>query len=226
MHSGIVKLGENRRTALGWSYRSVDVIINCLLKDDLKYATNFPSTPVKSAFFTQASTNVYMGANISNDANNNGEEETLLRTAYGVGSGATSIGLNPATTRNNPIPGPLWELVQIHTKAASDANPEWAAKLQAYPINNVAGKFYYGYLDENGKWQLKYTGGHNDVLQSKRNNVPFRNNSQEPDSLVLMYLFGDPKELWFKKHYDKTGQTKLQNPHRTNAQKHGCSRSP
>jgi hypothetical protein len=76
--------------------------------------------------------------------------------------------------------------------------------LQANPINNVAGKYYYGYLDENGKWQLKYTGGHNDVLRSKRNNVPFRNNSQEPDSLVLMYLFGNPKELWFKKHYDKT----------------------
>jgi hypothetical protein len=201
-HSKNIPLrARDRKQALRFAHRGIAVIFNNLMKDDLKYATNYPSAPVKSAYFTQASTNVYMGANLNKSEDN--EEVIVLRTAYGTGTGATSIGLNPATVRNNPIPPPIWGLVEICTRAASVRNEEWARTLETYPINNVTGKFYYSYLNKDGKPEEKNTGPHVDVTRNKRN-VPLRNNSQEPDSLVMMYCFGDAKELWFKKHLDRT----------------------
>ncbi len=200
-HSGRVFFSQDdRRNALRWLHRTFLVVWIHYMIDCLKAATNFPSRPAKSAFFTQATTNCYMGYNKKVRNNNDGATE-VVRVAYATGTGGSTIGLDARKLRINPMPPPLWKLIDLVVDTVKKANKYWAELLAKYPPNAASTKLAHSYTDEKGKVQWKFTGSHCDTLYTA-DNVPYDNNSQEPNSLVMMVTFGDPKELWFKKHYN------------------------
>ena len=149
------------------------------------------------AMFSPASLNLYFGDNIKKN------NTTLERTSYGLGSGATSIGLNPDTMKVHPMPPELVILRNEVTKVLTKDNKEWKTQLEQHPFNNCAIKIYYSYRNRNGKLVKKSTRWHSDVTYSKATKLPMRNNSQIPGSVVALLTFGATKNLWFRKQRSK-----------------------
>ena len=152
-------------------------------------------------YFSKAPTNQYYGWNIPiAPEGHDAASEFVLRTAYGVGSGATSIGLDP---RNAKILEPSNNLVLLTnavTKAVAASSDRWAEMLRENPFNNVALKWYMAYLRESGKEERKQLGMHVDVTHNPRTLKPCSNNSQKPGTLTAMLTFGADKHLWFRRH--------------------------
>ena len=162
--------------------------------DDLRAAMgNKPG----SACFTPAAFNAYKGLNIQTN-----EDGTIERTAYATGSGATSIGLNPRTMKHLMMTPNDLTLVDAVVQLASEYSPEWGERIKKDPPNHVSLKGYWPYTDKHGKRVQKDCGFHADTTWTKQN-VPMRNNSQVPGTLVFLLTFGADKDLWFRKHRTK-----------------------
>ena len=168
-------------------------------QDDLKAPMNNEANP---AMFSPASLNLYFGQNTK------AEGQTLRRTAYGTGSGATSIGLNPETMKIHHIFPQLASLVREVTKVLVSKDSAWARHLEEHPFNFVGIKIYYTYRKQDGTLVRKCTRYHVDVTRNRKTGEPMPNNSQVPGTPVAILTYGASKNLWFRRQ--KTKQ--LHNP--------------
>lgn len=160
-------------------------------KDDLKAPMGCKPKP---AMFQPASLNIYYGMNLA------AKTQDIQRAAYGTGSGATSIGLNPKTMRINPFFSDLTVLVNEVSKLLKSKNPRWKEWLEKYPFNFVGVKVYYSYRRPNGELVRKNTRYHRDVTYNCNTKEPMSNNSQIPGTPVAILTCGAPKNLWFRRH--------------------------
>ncbi len=160
----------------------------------------------KPAYFSPAAINQYYGWPLPVTPEEQiGDPEIQKRTAYGVGSGQATIGLDPRYMKVLPPGRNLLQLTSAVTKAIGEANPEWASILQANPFNNASVKIYLSYRNEKGKLVKKCVGMHCDVSHDKITKAPLRNNSQKPGTLVGLLTFGANKNLWFRSHWSRDG---------------------
>ena len=185
---------KSKRPAL---YRLVrtccSMLISYYLNDALKAPMN---NAAKSALFSKPSYDIYLGINISKIA------DVIKRTAYGTGSGAASIGLNPEEMRVYSCFPELVQLLQEATNIVKE-NDKWKHRMKDKEFNFVSVKIYFSYRDKNGNLIKKHTNWHVDVT-SERDGTPCSNNSQEPNTPVAMFTFGEEKNLWFRQHTTKT----------------------
>lgn len=156
-------------------------------KDELKapYDTN-----CKPASISKPSNNYYFGQDLqkSDDTNN------VQRAAYAVGSGTSSIGLDPRDIRINGFFPKLIDLMKAVSKVVRQES-DWK---HAY-FNFVSVKVYYNFKDKNGRLVQKDTNWHVDVTLDKKGR-PMKNNSQLPISPVAILTYGDNKSLFFRRH--------------------------
>ena len=124
----------------------------------------------------------------------------IFRTAYGVGSSATSIGLDPQYAKILEPSDNLVLLTKAVTKAIAASSDRWAEILRENPFNNVALKWYMAYSRASGKEERKQLGMHVDVTHNPRTLKPCKNNSQKPGTLTAMPTFGADKHLWFQRY--------------------------
>ena len=162
-----------------------DTIRSVYLRDNLKAPM---WNAAKPELTSRPSVNLYFGQNFDST------DEGMIRAAYAVGSGASSIGLDPSTMRIDPFFPRLIELVQQVTVVVRQKTV-WK---NAW-FNLVSVKIYYTYRDEKGKLVRKTTNWHVDVTLDKKG-VPMSNNSQVPVSPVAILTFGDSKTLYFRRH--------------------------
>ena len=151
-----------------------------------------------SSCFTPAAFNAYKGMNLKLN-----KDGTIERTAYATGSGATTIGLNPRTMKHLLMTPNDHRVMKTILKIATAFNPEWGKRIEKHPPNHCSLKGYWPYWNEDGDLVFKNCGFHADTTWTKRN-VPMRNNSQVPNTLVFLLTFGADKDLWFRKHKTKS----------------------
>ena len=157
----------------------------------------------RPAYFSPSAINQYYGWELPiSPEEQNGNPGVCKRTAYGVGSGTSTIGLDPRHLKVHPPGRAMVELTAEVTKAIATSNPAWAAILQAHPFNNVSTKIYLSYRNHNGKLVRKCVGMHCDVSHDLATRAPKRNNSQTPGTVVGLLTFGANKNLWFKKYWN------------------------
>ena len=89
------------------------------------------------AMFSPASFNIYYGMNLPS------ELPDLQRAAYGTGSGQTSIGLEPTTTKIHAFFPDLCRLTEGVTAVLMNKNALWKQSLEENPFNFVGVKVYY-----------------------------------------------------------------------------------
>ena len=162
-----------------------DTIRKVYLRDNLKAPMWNPARPELTS---RPSVNLYFGQNFDCT------DEGMIRAAYAVGSGTSSIGLDPSTMRIDPFFPRLIDLVRQVTVVVR-RETVWR---NAW-FNLVSVKIYYSFRDENGKLVRKTTNWHVDVTLDKKG-LPMRNNSQVPVSPVAILTFGDSKMLYFRRH--------------------------
>jgi hypothetical protein len=163
--------------------------------DDLKAPVNCEATSAKLA---PAAFNVYYGENkeSTNDPN------TVMRAAYGFGSGATSIGLDPRTMRLYPFFPDLIKLKkQVTTLVKSD--PAWKHAMAGREFDSCSLKVYYWTQRPAGNWIQKKVDWHVDVSRNA-DGIPYTNNSQVPNTPVAIVTFGHTKTLEMRKHASPT----------------------
>jgi hypothetical protein len=161
-------------------------------QDHLKAPVN---NEARSAKLAPAAFNFYYGINTENTE----DPTTVNRAAYGLGSGATSIGLDPRTMRLNPFNTELMNLRdRIHKILIKD--PTWKAAMKGKSLNSCSAKMYYWIVNEAGKDVRKDVKYHVDVTRNS-NGVPDKNNSQVPDTPVVIVTFGDEKRFNMRRHY-------------------------
>jgi hypothetical protein len=115
-----------------------------------------------------------------------------------MGSGASSIGLNPSTMKVHPLFVELSELMEM-ANAVVRKNELFAHTLEGHEFNFCSVKIYFAYRNEKGEVVYKKTEWHVDVTNDKHGN-PMKNNSQVPGTPVVIATFGDDKTLEFRKH--------------------------
>lgn len=164
-------------------------------QDDLKAPVNNGAGAAKLA---PAAFNFYYGANMGKT----GDPKTVRRAAYGFGSGATSIGLDPRTMRLNPFFTELLDLTQRMEKLLR-MDPQWKKALGKNTLNSCAAKAYYWTKNEAGKNVRKAVNYHVDVNRNAAG-IPDSNNSQVPDTPVVMVSFGDEKIFRMRRHTSST----------------------
>ena len=173
------------------------------LEDNLK-APN--SNGPKSAFMSKPSTDVYFGQNKEAPT----AQKPLCRNAYALGSGGGSIGLDQRAMKIHPFFHELIELKNLVTRALKlDADFEDVE----IDFNFCSVKVYHCYKqhNKNGTHTVvhKTTNWHTDVTFDP-NGIPLMNNTQKPNTPVLIVTFGDDKDLIFqrrRKKYNDAGQS-------------------
>ena len=182
----------NKRGIKAKVYSACKKIWECYFQDDLKSPQGNPAVP---ASITKPSMNFYFGINLEV------HDETIVRTAYGVGSGTSSIGLNPRTLK---IHSAFTELVHLMAWATAlvKMDKDWMWVMWQKSFNFCSVKIYYAFKDAKGKIVQKDTQWHVDVTQDKNGN-PLKNNSQEPGTPVAILTFGETKNLMFRRHLSK-----------------------
>ena len=158
--------------------------------DDLKSPMN--NRP-KSAMFARPSLNIYFGVN--KKMNNN--KQSVTRTSYGMGSGKSTIGLNPRTMRVYNMFDELTEL-RRHAERSVRDDGQWNDAMKNRSFNFCSVKVYYSCADNGGKVINKSTKWHTDVTTDDKGN-PNADNSQVPGTPVAILTFGDEKDLWFRR---------------------------
>lgn len=148
----------------------------------------------KPAFVSRPSVNLYFGTNIgvANDG------LTIRRTAYAVGSGVASIGLDPRENRIFSIFNRLSQLVSSLVEVIRNKTPH-----KKFVCNFVSVKVYYWYKNEKGECVKKDTNWHCDITLDKQGK-PCSNNSQVPGTPVGIITFGSKKKLLFRQGKSKT----------------------
>jgi hypothetical protein len=165
---------------------------NRFYQDDLKAPLN---NQPKMASVSKASMNFYFGKNLAA----NKQDATIQRTAYAVGSGTSSIGLDPSTMRVHGIFAELSELMELaHHVVKKD--PVFAPTMVGHQFNFCSVKLYFAYETECGKTVWKNTEWHLDISHNNNTQQPISTNSQVPGTPVIIATFGDTKELEFRRH--------------------------
>ena len=210
-HGYKISAGKERRNILSLAHRSLKlawrgpltiprdsderVPMGTLpITDDLKASMG---NAANSAKFVPSAFNFYKGLNLRTNS-----DGTTERTAYAMGSGTTTIGLDQRTLKLHQMTPLDVDLMSSMTRVVSLANPDWEKRLQLHPLNQESGKIYYSFLNDEGKIVTKCTDFHTDCTFTKSNR-PMRNNSQTPNTLTVLLTFGDPKNLWFRKQKSK-----------------------
>jgi hypothetical protein len=192
-----VRSGEFKSGKLRWkSRRKARKILGICSKqiwenyyeDNLKAPLNNPAKP---ASISKASMNFYFGTN------KEVKGDLVLRTAYAVGSGVTSIGLDPSTMKVHALFPEMSELMGMAHEAVM-TNPKVAHTMQDKYFNFCSVKIYFSFRDEKGKLVRKNTNWHVDVTSDKQGK-PLPNNSQVPGTPVVIATFGDTKILEFRR---------------------------
>jgi hypothetical protein len=164
-------------------------------QDDLKAPVNNDAGAAKLA---PAAFNFYYGANMAKTK----DPKTVNRAAYAFGSGATSIGLDPRTMRLRPFFSDLLDLMRRLEKLIRK-DPHWDKALGKNALNSCAAKAYYWTKNEAGKNVRKAVNYHVDVNRNAAG-IPDKNNSQIPDTPVVMVSFGDEKCFTMRRHISPT----------------------
>ena len=112
-------------------------------QDDLKAPVNNEARPAKLA---PAAFNFYYGINTAKT----NDPATIKRAAYGFGSGATTIGLDPRTMRLSPFNTELMNLMNYVEKILMK-DPDWKAAMKGRQLNSCSAKMYYWFVSEGGK---------------------------------------------------------------------------
>jgi uncharacterized protein YaiI (UPF0178 family) len=154
----------------------------------------------KPTMFSCPSLDNYFGVNAAEGSIN----ETVMRSACGVCSGTSSIGLNPKTYSIHSAPPEIIKLVDTATQALRD-NKHWCQQMNDTSFNFCSVKDYCSYQDCNGKVIKKSANWHSDVALTS-DGKPQLQNSQLPGTPVAIFTCGDPKHLWFQKAF-KHNQT-------------------
>ena len=137
----------------------------------------------RSALMVPASFDTYFGDNIEKHNN-----KSVKRFAYAQGSGVRSIGLDPEHAKVHHIFPDLSSLRDIIKNVLVRYYGERGERdLFDCDINFVSGKGY---------WNKKKTNLHTDIEFDKWHR-PRSNNSQKPNTPVVIVSFGDPKILQF-----------------------------
>lgn len=197
LHSEMVRFGRDDRQD---KYALKKLVKECAgiihkdyFKDDLKMPLN---NPAQSAMMANASLNIYFGVDLEHQPDN-----VIRRTAYGVGSGTSSIGLNPKTMCVYRVFNKLNRLMDLATRWVHQ-DPVRKQAMSGRSFNFCSVKVYYTTVDEKGKNHVKDTNWHSDVTFDQ-NGKPHENNSQVPGSPVAICTFGDDKLLEFRRHETK-----------------------
>jgi hypothetical protein len=196
LHSGNFKSNFVKWASLQQAKRLLyvcsKVIWENYYQDDLK--APFNNQP-KMASVSKASMNFYFGRNLEQN------EGLICRTAYAVGSGASSIGLNPLSMKVHVIFPEMAQLMALARDVVMN-NTEFAATLRGMQFNFCSVKMYFSYSDKKGKMVRKHTNWHVDVTHNRKTKVPMANNSQLPGTPVVITTFGDCKDLEFRKYLE------------------------
>ena len=156
----------------------------------------------RSALFSKPSFNIYFGVNVGSAG-----DDTFMRTAYGVGSGSSSIGIDPRTVRCYPIFHKLSKLMYLaNSLVQQDTTHRMSMGGSSFNFCNV--KIYYAFKNREGTIVKKTTEYHTDVTYNKTGE-PDKNNSQKPGTPVAICTFGDSKNLWFRR-YSHVGNKEAQ----------------
>lgn len=178
--------------------------------DDLKSPNSNKPKPAK---LSKPAFNIYFGQDETPTVEEiNADMQGVKRAAYGMGSGTSSIGLNPETMRIYPIDAQLEELMDLITAVVASKSKEWKATLECHPFNFVGVKVYFSCRDENGRLVRKTVEWHCDITHN-HDGTPCSDNSQIPGTPVAILTYGDPKSLWFRRHWtnkEKNEQTVIQ----------------
>ena len=182
----------NRERIKRLLYTAAKKIWDVYYQDDLKSPNSCAAAP---ASISKPSMNFYFGVNVKDNG------VAMVRTAYGVGSGTSSIGLNPCTMKVNCA---FPELVHLMTWATAivKQDRDWMWPMWNKSFNFCSVKLYYAYQNANGKLIQKDTQWHVDVTLDKDGN-PMTNNSQEPGTPVAILTFGETKNLFFRRQKNK-----------------------
>ena len=184
-HSGFYSWGNGhaaeRRQFSRLLQKCVWKIVDDYIVDNLKAPL---WNPPKSALLVPASFDIYFGDNIEKVNN----KDNVKRYAYAQGSGVKSIGLDPKYAVVHHIFPELSALRDIVKNVLVRYYDEMGEKdLFDCDINFVSGKGY---------WNKKHTNLHTDIEFDKWHQPKF-NNSQKPNTPVVIVSFGDPKILQF-----------------------------
>lgn len=175
-----------------WQRRKVKALIKKCAKiicasyiiDNIKAPLNNPG---KSALLANVAFDIYFG----DDLKDLGDGK-ILRSAYGTGSGQSTIGLDPRQKRIHALFPQLSDLRQSIIQRVKnhylDKNCDLAKNCQ---FNHVSCKLYF---------HKKITRPHTDIQFDKGHHQPTSNNSQQPMTPVVIVTFGDSKILQFQKY--------------------------
>ena len=158
-------------------------------KDDMKAPFHMRAKP---AMFSKPALNIYFGTNANKLC-----AKSVKRTAYGFGSGTSTIGLDPKTVRINPFTRDLAEASRVITNIVANTNPQRAKMLKGNSFSFINVKVYYSYKETSGKMEKKSCEWHRDVTYTQTGK-PMANNTQVPGTPVAILTFGDEKNLWFR----------------------------
>jgi hypothetical protein len=188
---------DNRDTAKKVLLICSKIVWDKYYQDDLKAPLGNPAKP---ASISPASMNFYFGTNVSK------AEEWIERTAYAVGTGTYSIGLNPITRKVHSIFHEMSQLMALVNSVVRKKPSLACLFTPTQYFNHCSVKIYFTYRDLNGDLKRKQTDWHTDVSYDKVTGEPKPDNSQVAGTPVAIATFGDPKELQFIRH--EVGRTK------------------
>jgi hypothetical protein len=117
-------------------------------EDDLKAPGNNPPKP---ALTSKPAFNIYLGTNVPKTPEEEATRMGVKRTSYGLGSGASSIGLNPETMRIYAVTDEALKLMEYVTKIVQDASEHWSELLTQTPFNFIGVKIYFTTVGPDGK---------------------------------------------------------------------------
>jgi len=146
------------------------------------------SNPAKSAFLTPSSFDVYFGANTCVTICDG--EIIAIRTAYAIGAGTGSIGLDPRHHAIHHIFPELEWLCRL-VKEKVEAHYELQRHNTNCDFNQVSVKVYFN---------NKKTRRHTDIHFRPGHIEPAKSNSQKPNTPVAIAVIGDPKLLKFHQY--------------------------
>lgn len=140
--------------------------------------------PGKSALLSNAAFDVHFGMDIPGNAEDN---DTIERTAYGIGTGLLTTGLDQRKHKVFPFPTKLKQIRDIVEDQVSKHYAEQGLDLNC-KFNHCAIKIYYN---------NKEVGLHTDVTFNRSHTAPTPDNSQIPKTPVAIITFGAKKYLEF-----------------------------
>jgi|AntRauTorcE11897_2_1112592.scaffolds.fasta_scaffold01693_5 hypothetical protein len=172
---------------------SVMWILENSIHDNMKAPQGNKAT---SAFvYSKASFDAYYGINKRKCI----QSGIVARSAYATGSGVTSIGLDPRNAIVHHMFPDMYDMMTImKDRVILHYEKEFGVGRVPFDCNfdKVSAKGYYN---------DKTTREHSDISFDSQRRVPLCNNSQKPDTPVVIAMFGDPKYLEFIK-YDGPGK--------------------